>query len=504
MLLGASATAVWAIPNIVFAPMTTLVRHTLADDAFYYFGLARHFPRPQFDQGVLTTGFHPLYWLLIGPMFRLIGGTAPIRLALTLLLAAHVGTGLVLWRLVRRHLGAGAAVAAGLSWMLDPHIRALALLGVETALVTFVLACLLLAVDGAALTSRRAALVGVVAGLAFLARTDSIVIAGCVIVTWVATAHRSASERVRAALVALSAGVAIAAPWLCYLAFRGALGAQDSQRAEHLQSPRHGLTWSFLPEVWNYVAGHLVYGLIPWINANRIAPSLATAVVVAILLAAVLGIARTPGAIGWGPIAAPHVAGTVVLFGLYGVVFHHLSAWYVLYAFLALWVLVAPAVAGVIDSARRVVPSGVVSMMAIAAGLCLFAASWQVQHDFEPGQLDKFLAVTDAGSLPRGARIGAMNDGLVGFYHPGGSIDLDGVVDRRTIAAARSRTMCEFLARNAVSWMLDDAGALARLQAESPGLTIAEIHDPAVESGRAVVGQRQLLVRLDTSRCGST
>ncbi len=137
-------------------------------------------------------------------------------------------------------------------------------------------------------------------------------------------------------------------------------------------------------------------------------------------------------------VAAPQVVGTTVLFGLYGVAFHHLSAWYVLYAFLALWMLVAAAAAGVIDSLRRVVPRRVGPIMAGAACVCLVAASWQVLHDFEPGQLDKLRAVADTRSLPAGARIGAMNDGLVSFFHPGGSVDLDGVVDTRAIAATRS------------------------------------------------------------------
>jgi hypothetical protein len=501
MAAGILLTAIWAAPNVVLAPMSTLVRHTLADDAFYYFGLARHFPNPAFDAGVPTTGFHPLYWMLIGPVFRVVPGTAAIKVALVLLLAAHVGTGLVLWRLVRRHLGVVPAVGTGLTWMLEPHVRALALLGVETALVTLSLAVLLLVVDAQPVSPRRALLVGAVAGVSFLARTDSVVIVLVIVATWMIRS-RSGGLRlaVRSAGAFGAAAFAVASPWLAYLAARGAVGRQDSQVAENLLSPRHGLTWSFLGPVWQFVAGHLAYGIDPWVRPGGLPPAVEEMMIGALILGAILAVKRGTVASAWLTVAGPLASGTVLLFIAYGVVFHHLSAWYVLYAFLALWVtVVSPVLALVADAVRDCRLEAVFAVVAAAA---LIAMCFATQQDFEPGQLDKYRAVENIAALvPPGQVMGAMNDGLVAFFHPGGSVDLDGVVDSQATDAIRQAHMCQFVRARRIAWFLDDAGALNRLLRLGPGL----IADPVIQTStvlrQPVVGQVQVLARLRADGC---
>ncbi len=493
------------MPNVVLAPVETLVRHTLADDAFYYFVLARHFPTPAFDAGVRTTGFHPLYWVLIGPVFRLVGGSAPIRFALLLLLAAHVGTGLVMWRVVRRHVGPGPAVAAAVWWMVDPHVRALALLGVETSLATLGVMALVWAVDASPATRRHALAVGSLVGLTFLARTDSVIVTVPIAAAWLVKSTRAIQCRRLVPTLGLSASVAaaIACPWISYLVAHGAVAAQDSQVAERLLSARRGVTWSFLAPVWHYVSGHLSYALVPWVEPGRLSPSIVDLVGITAVLATALAAAGCAGARRWLGLVAPCAGGTVALFVAYALVLHHLSAWYVLYACLATWLtVVVPVIAliaGRLGSRRWPLSLRAVSLLAAVGAV--MAVGWTKQQDFEPGQLDKYRAVAaaKAGAVPAGARLGALNDGLVAYYFPGGSLDLDGVVDPQVISAIEEHGMCQFARDHHVDWVLDDPGAVKRLLALGPGLSIQPVQ--ILPAQGHVVGERQILVELSTDDC---
>lgn len=58
MTAGAVQLAVTCASLLTAAPAALLARYT-ADDAFYYFDIARNFPRVQATTGITTTGFHP-------------------------------------------------------------------------------------------------------------------------------------------------------------------------------------------------------------------------------------------------------------------------------------------------------------------------------------------------------------------------------------------------------------------------------------------------------------
>jgi hypothetical protein len=46
----------------------------------------------------VTTAFHFPWWLMLAPVFRLTDGPTAVRTAVALLLAAHIVTGVVIWR----------------------------------------------------------------------------------------------------------------------------------------------------------------------------------------------------------------------------------------------------------------------------------------------------------------------------------------------------------------------------------------------------------------------
>src|SRR5688572_118407 len=81
---------------------------TLPDDAFYYFGIARQIARgapPSLDGLNPTNGYHPLWMLLLVPLYRY-GGWAdavrsPIHTALTFGAVLDVVAGYFFWRILQ-------------------------------------------------------------------------------------------------------------------------------------------------------------------------------------------------------------------------------------------------------------------------------------------------------------------------------------------------------------------------------------------------------------------
>ena len=108
----------------------------LADDAFYYFTIARNIVVGQgvtFDGLAPTNGFHPLWLSMLVPLFRLFEGDpwVPIRAALVAALVVDVITGLVVYRGLSRSAGRGAALIGVTLWFLTPFVFSLGMQGME-------------------------------------------------------------------------------------------------------------------------------------------------------------------------------------------------------------------------------------------------------------------------------------------------------------------------------------------------------------------------------------
>src|SRR5688572_17505698 len=90
-----------------------LLTTTIPDDAFYYFGIARHLALghpPSIDGVNPTNGYHPLWLALLVPLWSLLSEAAPqvpVRIALVLGALLDVAAGAMLFRVCRR-LGLGA------------------------------------------------------------------------------------------------------------------------------------------------------------------------------------------------------------------------------------------------------------------------------------------------------------------------------------------------------------------------------------------------------------
>src|SRR5258706_12008492 len=113
------------------------------DDSFFYLNVARHAAAGDgftFDGFHPTTGFQPLWLLLLIPVFRCVHGVfLPLRCVIVLQSLLLAASGALTWRILRSRLPPAAAAATSLLLFGLPGARLL-WIGMESAL--FLLALL--------------------------------------------------------------------------------------------------------------------------------------------------------------------------------------------------------------------------------------------------------------------------------------------------------------------------------------------------------------------------
>jgi len=148
--IGRSGVAAWLLAIATFGALAGVAiflpesRLAVAfhDDAFYYFGVARNLAAGNgctFDGIHPTNGFHPLWMVVLVPVFLLTGGdAAALRIALAIQLVLVATAAIALFRALAPRLGAGAMVA-GLALVTLPGSAFSVAGGLESSLVLLLL-----------------------------------------------------------------------------------------------------------------------------------------------------------------------------------------------------------------------------------------------------------------------------------------------------------------------------------------------------------------------------
>jgi hypothetical protein len=227
--------AVWAISAIALAyllyscigfALQDDVRHLLVrvvDDASYYFTAARNLVDGRgltFDGIHPSNGFHPLWLLMLVPLFLLHGPPETmirfVVLLQTILLSLAY---LVFWRTQSKLFSPRTAALTGILFVglvCPPCIN-----GMESALLILLITVLYgygLHLAQTQLNWQRAALLGVILGCVLLARLDMIFIALCLL-GWFARRCLPVETRSKALASIVVCGLAAAAvvgPWLAF------------------------------------------------------------------------------------------------------------------------------------------------------------------------------------------------------------------------------------------------------------------------------------------------
>jgi len=166
------------------APPETVTKWFLTDDAHFYFVVARNIGAGNgitFDGIGLSSGFHPLWMLVILPVFAIAKADPilPLRILIVVMGLFHAGTVYFVYRILSRIISAEIALVGAVIWAFSPGIHAIsARNGLESPLSAFMLAALLFAVlrsaDQDTLPAKDILIIGLLGGLTFLARLDNI------------------------------------------------------------------------------------------------------------------------------------------------------------------------------------------------------------------------------------------------------------------------------------------------------------------------------------------
>jgi hypothetical protein len=172
---------------IIFGQQNMVLSWFNTDDAFYYFKTAQNIVEGQgvtFDGIARSNGFHPLWMILLLPIFTLarFDLILPLRLVIALQVMLGVGSALLLYRLCRSRCSGWAAFLIGLFWAYNPVIYEVVIKGgTEAGLNAFFLVMFWWLfyrvseqLERGKINFGRIVILGCVATLALLSRLDNV------------------------------------------------------------------------------------------------------------------------------------------------------------------------------------------------------------------------------------------------------------------------------------------------------------------------------------------
>ncbi|MBI5934462.1 MAG: hypothetical protein HY867_12205 [Chloroflexi bacterium] len=136
-----------------FSEAHNFVEWFIRDDAYFYFKVAQNISEGHgstLDRINLANGYHPLWMLVCIPIFSLarFDLILPLRIMVVLSGLISAGTGVLLFRLVKRTLSTPAAVLAAAYWVFDYSIHYnVTMFGLETGITALTMTALLLAIS---------------------------------------------------------------------------------------------------------------------------------------------------------------------------------------------------------------------------------------------------------------------------------------------------------------------------------------------------------------------
>lgn len=448
------------------------------DDAWYYFEIGRNVAEGQgstFDTIEPTNGYHPL-WLGITSLGYLVGldDLTAVRALLVLQLAGWTLTLLVIGDVVARAIAgfpridgtrtdaemarrlALLTVAAVLVvFAANPFVLKVFVNGLESGPATLIHAVLLAMVwrsggriaDGT--SPWRRALTGGLLALAFLARTDALLLIGCVGL-WSLAEVRSLGRLALRRLVEVFTLPAVT--MAAYFGVNAAVFADPRQVSGEIK--RLDLTPERVLLLAVFAGIALVMGLRAFRACHR--PTRRTS--------------RLPRSADVAATSGWYVAFAVLLVGYYTVLSAQQWLWYFAPVVLLLLVLLLMVTADLAEGVVAEAPAArsswraLVPIQVILVGTLLAGLAWQVVSFSDPDKRSILLANREAGewmsaNLPDDAVIASWDAGVLGYFTEQPVVNLDGVVNSyEWVEARESGTTAAFLEARDVGWVANHGG----------------------------------------------
>jgi asparagine N-glycosylation enzyme membrane subunit Stt3 len=133
---------------ILLSQEPTTIQNYQTDDSYFYYSMARNIIGGNgvvLNEGIPTNGFHPLYLVMLVPIFYMfypLGVDVPIYITLGVLSVLNVVTAIILFLTVKKIYNEYAGILSSAIWILNPHIMSIYLSGMEVGLQVFFLSVL--------------------------------------------------------------------------------------------------------------------------------------------------------------------------------------------------------------------------------------------------------------------------------------------------------------------------------------------------------------------------
>jgi len=475
-VLGLLCAALFLRLAVAWAPFEWLLGHTLTDDTFYYLTIARNAVEGAgftFDGIAPTNGFHPLWMALILPIVRAIpDDIAIVHGVLTLSAILDTLSVYLLYRicldLTSRPFVARTTAAL---YACTPLLLSNAgpMNGLETACNVASLLLLLrvhiMLLGRHDLSLRDVLAYGVVTGLALLARTDNIVL---VVLLYL---HGLLIGRRGRLFGSLAVASLLLLPWMLWSWSAVGTVFQTSGVSIGYFARRsfEAMGWGTMDYavqfaknlaavLWYAPIAHAPIVTVPLLGAATVVSVVARLRTIPVPVQRELPLDRRRG------LLLVLVASIVLFLLVQTARLGYMRSWYYLSTLPAAMILFSVLIDDglcVLERLRPrrlpVVRGGVVviAVVAVAVGV---AARW----GGGTGETEKYLVARALNSrIPSGARIGAWNSGLYGFFfHRGTVVNLDGVANNRVYPHIRSGTVGRYCRSLGIGYLVDDHGTL--------------------------------------------
>lgn len=451
---------------LVTRPLDFLVLYLLPDDAFYYFEIARAVALGHgstFDGVNATNGYHPLWLLVLIPLFSYfsVGGAldvAPIHAALVFSVLLSAATAFIVARILTRFTENASIRLFGLFvWLFNPFLLYEMINGLETSLSLFLFALFFLLV--LRVEERQSAnyiVPAIVGGLMVLARLDLAFYVAAFLV-WIVV-RREWREGLRSALAAAFVAALVVVPWFAWNGMHFGTVITSSSVASTIVN--HGLIAQDHGESWFQTGKAVVYSMqyeLDKLFERTGMYALACAFFGAGALLVVFGFLKAPRRLALLTAVQALALGLVLLFVANAGVRWTVRSWY----FVSFNLFLAVFVVHVLDHALRRASldfwKRVAGAFLLGAVAFSFAVNWsKVQRRGMPQQEEMYKASLWMNeNLPEGSVIGVFNAGIQGYVSDHTVINLDGLVNNAALAALKERALWAYVEESDIGYIAD-------------------------------------------------
>ena len=448
-------------------PLPGLLEQGMADDAFYYLTIARNIAGGlgvSFDSITPTNGFHPLYALILVPVFKIFLDSPELaaKLALSVLMVINALTALLLYQTVRQVSITAGGIFAAILWLFNPWVLIIALGGVESAVYIFCAALTIflylqcIATTGQTHRFRWTIALGVSAAVTVLARSDGIFLISAILLegavfTLRTRSHSGRGELARQALTFLAASGMVLVPWLLWNQLTFGYPTQVSGMAVHWQTHYDVIGGAakaakLLQSTLRMAYGSLFFSI--------------QAVVVGVLwLAVKLITGRRHETQGNQPSLSgleARLVWVVCIYAIQTILFYAVYLWQEQFWYFMPLLYIMALIGGLLFAKIVAITRGLTQGfqrfaqgMAITIVLLLGVIFWWGWQGgwlkIYPAQRNAlFIAEMLSTQTEAGARVGAWNSGILGYLSGRAVINLDGVVNNTLYDYVRQRDVSFF------------------------------------------------------------